>query len=154
MLNNLVGTFKEDTMNLIIDDAMAWLIEKFGENSIELNKANYKRKHSALKSYIFKHKLTYSWSYNPRSLDWHYYGQFAEYNADHNTIYLHCNKKFTLAFVLDCLFHEYRHTQQSMFGYHFHRVSYYVHPYEYDANTFATEWVPIFWESYDKELLA
>jgi hypothetical protein len=153
MLENLVGTISEDKLNLIIADALEWLIDKFGDNSIELNKVNYTRKHSAIRPFVFKHQLTYAWSYNPKALDWHYYGQWAEYRSADNRICLHCNKKSTLQFVLECLFHEYQHSQQSMFRYAYPTISYINHPLEKEANDFAAEVVPLFWKDYEKKLL-
>ena len=147
-LYNLISTFTKDELDVIIDDAVAWLIERFGDRSVELNKIHRSRKASLIRPYLLKHHLTYSWSYNARLLRWKYVkGHLAQYDPEPNTIYLHCNKKKTLEFTLDCLFHEYKHTQQDMRAYSYFKGSYWNHPMEKEANDFATEWLPVYWEN-------
>jgi hypothetical protein len=156
MLNIRVGDVDEKVLDTILLDAFQWLVDTFGDESITLNKPSYSKKHSALKPFTFKHHLTLSWDYKPSRLNWYYYGQFAEYQACSNSIVLHCNKKHTLGFLLDVLFHEYRHTQQSMYLYHYYKVTkkinYEEHPLEIDANQFALEQLPVFWKKYKQEV--
>lgn len=153
MLSNLISTFTKDELDAIIDDAVAWLVDRFEDRSIELNKVHRSRKASLLRPYLFKQPLTYSWSYNARLLRWKYVkGHLAQYDPEPNTIYLHCNKKKTLEFTLDCLFHEYKHTQQHMRAYSYFKGSYWNHPMEKEANDFATEWLPVFWKEYENKV--
>lgn len=154
-LHTLVGTFTESELDTIIDDAVAWLIERFGDRSVELNKIHRSRKASLIRPYIFKQHLTYSWSYHPKELRWKYVkGNLAQYDANPNTIYLHCIKKKTLEFTLDCLFHEFKHTQQDMRAYVYFKGSYWNHPLEKEANDFATEWLPVFWKEYENKVVS
>ena len=112
-------------------------------------------KASLIRLYLFKHHLTYSWSYNARLLRWKYVkGHLAQYDPSPNTIYLHCNKKKTLGFTLDCLFHEFKHTQQNMRAYSYFKGSYWNHPMEKEANDFATEWLPVFWKEYENKVVS
>lgn len=156
MLNTKVGDMDEKLLDSILLDAFQWLVDTFGDKSIALNKPGFSKKYSALRPFTFKQHLTLSWDYKASRLDWHYYGQYAEYQADPNSIVLHCDKKHTLGFILDVLFHEYRHTQQSMYLYHYYKVikkiNYEEHPFEIDANEFAAQQLPIFWKKYEQEV--
>lgn len=156
MLDVKVRDLEEDLLDEILVDAFEYLISTFDDNSIFLNKASYTKKYTALKPVTFKHHLNLVWAYSASSIDWYYYGQYAEYDSRKNTINLHCSKKFTLAFVLDSLFHEYKHSQQRMTQYHyfrnFQRIPYDRNPLEIEANQFAELEVLKFWNTYEKKL--
>lgn len=144
MLESKIGKLDEKVFDKILVDAFHWLIDTFGDGSNLLNKTNYRKKQSPLKHITFKHDLNLIWSYKPFNLPWYYYGQYAEYNTVGNSILIHCSKKFTLGFALDSLFHEFKHSQQSMSMYQHFRGSYENHPLEKEANDFAAEWVPVY----------
>jgi hypothetical protein len=146
MEDNRLEDFEVEVLNFIFKDALSWLINKFGDRSVALNKVNYKKKLSPFRKSTFKHALNFSWDLNPRNLSWHYYGQWAEYNGATNTIYLGCTKKETLKFALECLFHEFKHSQQSMATYIYirYKTAYENHPFEKEADDFASEWVPVY----------
>ena len=146
MENNRLGDFEVETLDFIFKDALSWLINEFGDKSVVLNKVNLKKKPSPLRKVTFKHSLKFEWSLNPTNLAWHYYGQWAEYDSGINTIYLGCGKKETLKFALECLFHEFKHTQQNMAAYVYirYKTAYEDHPLEEEANSFAAEWVPVY----------
>jgi len=147
MLNNLISDFEAEALDRIIYNALDWLVQKFGDESVLRNKLNYTKKHSPLKRCVFKHKLTYSWSSSPKTLARLYKkGYLGLYTPKTNTIYLYCDRRQTLELTLKCLFHEYRHTQQSMAEYGYYKGSYEEHPLEKDANDFADEWLPIYWK--------
>jgi hypothetical protein len=142
MRDRLLKTLETDQINQILKDGFDWLLKRFGDKSLELNKLNYTRKQVIFSCH--NHKLTVNWSFNPRKLDWYYYGQYAEYDAGPNKIYIACEKSWTVEFMLKCLFHEYRHSQQSLMLYSYYKVNYNDHPLEADANRFEDEWVPIY----------
>jgi hypothetical protein len=156
MIELKVKELKPGELDKIILDAFNWLVESFGDRSIELNKLNYKKKYSTLKPYLFKHPLSVSWSKNPESLDWTYYGQFAEYNAVDNTIYILCKKNYTLEFVLDSLFHEYKHSQQNMTKYSYQtnilHTPYDKNPLELEAVEFAKDCLQKFIKIYPQKV--
>ena len=144
MLESKIGKLEEKVFDKILVDAFYWLLDTFGDRSNILNKPNYLKKQSPLKHITFKHNLNLMWSYRPFDLPWHYYGQYAEYESMSNSLLVHCSKKFTLGFALDSLFHEFKHSQQSMPLYHYYKHSYENHPLEKEANDFAAEWVPVY----------
>ena len=147
MLEQTLNIIDKEILDKIIYDALTWLIQKFGDESVIKNKLNYTKKYSSLKPYIFKHKLTYNWSYNPKTLAWKYNKDYLGlYTCKTNTIYLYCDRRQTLDLTLRCLFHEYRHTQQSMAEYGYYKGCYWAHPLERDANDFADEWLVKYWE--------
>ena len=153
MLQMKVEELEEELLDKILTDAYYWLIDLLGDRSIELNKPNYTKKYSPLKRFTFKQHLEFVWDYKATNLPWCYYGQWAEYQTNNNRIVLHCDKRHTLEFVLECLFHEYKHSQQSISLYFKHKVAYEDHPFEKEANDFASEYVSIFWKKYSKKLL-
>jgi hypothetical protein len=152
MLQTKVKEIDEKVLDQILVDAFHWLIDTFGDKSNENNKPNYTKKKSYFRSLIYKHDLTLVWDYKPHAIPWFYYGQYAEYDAAFNSIRIHCNKKHTLEFVLDSLFHEYKHSQQHIALYSYHKVDYSDHPMEKEANEFAIECIPIFWEYYSQKV--
>jgi hypothetical protein len=154
MLQIKVEELEEKLLDKILVDAFYWLTDTFGDRSIELNKTPASRRNCAyLRRFFSKCPLTLVWDYNPCNLPWHHYdGQCGEYNTNSNYIIVHVNKKEDLAYSLDTLFHEYRHSQQSMYLYTFIAANYENHPLEKDAEEFAKEQVPIFWEKYKKKL--
>ena len=131
---------------LILNNSFEWLLSTFKDESIPINNRNYNIKYSPLKPFITKKYLKFQWSYNTKKLDWFYYGQWAQYTCEKNEIVLHCIKTKTLRFILECLFHEFRHSKQSMRQYFYFKGSYINHPLEKDANDFCYEYVPIYWD--------
>jgi len=154
MLHTKVKDIKDDLLDKILADAFDWVVERYGENSIIKNKVNYLKKYSPLRSICFKHNLKISWSRKARRLAWYYYGQYAEYNATDNTIYIHTSNSHTLEFVLDSLFHEFCHSQQRMTNYVYYstvlHTPYSENPLEKQAIEFAKENVENFWNFYNK----
>lgn len=156
MLQLKVRELEPGFLDKIILEAFNWLVETYGDRSVELNKLNYRKKYSPLKSYLYKHQLKVSWSTNPDSLTWTYYGQFAEYNAVDNVIYILCRKNYTLEFVLDSLFHEYKHSQQNMTRYCYYvnvlHINYNDNPLESEAVDFAKDCVQKFSNFYNEKV--
>lgn len=156
MLQTKVKEIDSILLDKILTDAFYWLVEVYGDKSVVNNITNYTKKHSRLKRVTSKHGLKFSWSRKHTQLCWYYYGQFAEYNALHNTIYVYAGKNQTLEFVLDSLFHEYKHSQQKMIGYEYFRnvlhVAYTSNPLEVQACDFAKENIEKFWKLYSKTL--
>lgn len=146
MLEALLQDIDEQLLDSILVDSFNWLIERVGDRSIELNNTNYR---DARRPFSKKKMLLLRWSYVKKEL-----GLKREYlaamNYISNEIKLHCNKKATLGTILDHLFHEYCHSQQSSYLYAYYirqvRIGYYEHPLEREANEFAEKMVPIYWQ--------
>lgn len=155
MLQIKVKDVSDEQLNNLFITALQWLATEFGEDSKYLNKQNYAKNRSPLRDVFTKAHLNLKWARKTYSLNWYYYGQFAEYDYASNTIKVLCLKHYTIEFILDSLFHEYKHSQQSMKGYNYYdevlKISYYTNPYEKEANDFAKANVEKFCKYYEKE---
>lgn len=146
MLDQLIRNIDEQVLDTIIVDSFDWLIERTGDNSVRLNNINFRKVRNPFSK---KRELLLKWSYSRKEL-----GLKREYLAlmDYNTnvIKLYCSRSATLGTILDTLFHEYRHSQQSSYLYSYYirkeHIGYYEHPLEKDANEFAEEMVPKYWQ--------
>lgn len=151
-----VKELKEGALERILLDAFNWLVHTYGDQSFVLNKLNYRKKYSSFKPYSFKHDLKICWSSNPRSMDWSYNGQLAEYNGTNNTMYILCRKNYTIEYVLDSLFHEFKHSQQNMTRYVYYcgvlNIPYTENPLENEAVQFAKENVEKFLKFYSEKV--
>ena len=152
MLQARVGQLEEEVLDKILADAFYWLVSTFGDRSIELNKTPAARRNEFIRHYFSKCQLHLVWDYNPHNLPWYYEGQYGQYNVGQNQLVLHADKRETLEWVLDGLFHEYKHSQQSMYLYSYLKVGYEDHPLEIEAQEFAKEQIPIFWKYYSEKV--
>lgn len=155
MLDIKIKQLTDEQVAHLLTEAISWSASKYGESSVVLNKLNHTKKHGTFRQYIQKYPLKCLWARKTKSLDWYYYGQFAEYDYWTNTIKILCLKHYSVGFVLDSLFHEYKHSQQSMRLYNYHsdvlKVSYEKNPFEKEANAFAEENIGLFCKYYEKE---
>jgi hypothetical protein len=157
MLDHLIKDIDEQVLDNIIVDSFNWLVDKVGDNSVRLNNINFRKVRNPFSK---KRELLLRWSYSRKEL-----GLKREYLAlmDYRTnqIKVHCRRNASLGTILDLLFHEYRHSQQSSYLYVYHtrreKIGYYEHPLERDAIEFAEKMVPVYWQEsswkFEKESL-
>lgn len=146
MLEVLLQDIDEQLLDKILVDGFNWLVDRVGDRSVKLNNTSYRE---VRRPFSKKRVLLLKWSYNKKEL-----GLKKEYLAvmDYfsNEIKLHCSKKFTLRTILDHLFHEYCHSQQSSYLYAYYtrrlKLPYDQHPLEREANEFAEKMVPLYWQ--------
>ena len=148
MLEVTVGHIDKELLARILFDSFRWLKQVEGDNSLNTNKLNYHRSPYHLRRILTKHTLSLKWSYNAKDL-WKEKNYLALMDYRNNQILLHCKQSLTLRTVLENLFHEYCHSQQSSFSYVYYtrraKIGYWDHPLEIEANEFAARTVPKYW---------
>lgn len=146
MLDFLIRDIDEDVLDRIMIDSFNWLVAEFGDNSVKLNNLNFSERR---KPFSKKRQIIFKWSYSRNELRLKK-GYLAVMHWDHNELHVHCNREFSLATILELLFHEFCHSQQSGLLYSYYRkaykMGYYEHPMEREANEFADKIVPKYWQ--------
>lgn len=146
MLEALLQDIDEQLLDEILIDSFNWLIERVGDRSVKLNNTNCSRNR---RPFSKKKVLLLRWSYSKKELGLKK-DMLAVMDYPSNQIKLHCNRNATLGTILDHLFHEYCHSQQSSYLYAYYvrrvRIGYYEHPLEREANEFAEKMMPIYWQ--------
>jgi hypothetical protein len=146
MLEALLQDIDEQLLDSIVVDGFNWLIERVGDNSVKLNNINYSENR---RPFSKKKMLLLRWSYSREELGLKRdFLAVMEYTT--NQIKLYCDRRATLGTILNHLFHEYCHSQQSSYLYAYYtrrvKVNYYQHPLEREANEFAEKMTPIYWQ--------